>query len=415
MKFGIKTLDDFDYKGKTVLLRVDINQPVDKKTGLLKDTTRIEGSLPTIQELSEKGAKLVLLAHQGSDVEYKNYYTLAPHAKVLAKFLNREVKFIEDVCGPFAIAAIGKQKSGEILLLDNVRFMAEEMTLFETKLHLTPEEMVKTQVVTKLAPHADYYVCDAFAAAHRAQPTICGMEEILPSAMGRLFEKEYAVLSEILESPKHPCVFVLGGAKIQDAFDMMGKVLKENIADTVLAGGLLGQVMLTSKAVDIGQKNIDFLKKSNLFDYIEQSKNILKDYGDRFILPVDCSYVKDGVRKTVQVSEMPVNEAFVDIGEKTAEIFKNKILEANLVFTNGPMGIFEEEVSEYGTKTVWQALADTRGQSVLGGGDSITATNKYNLQSKISYICTGGGAMVRFLSGEELPAVTALKKAAKRF
>jgi phosphoglycerate kinase len=415
MKFGIMTLDDFDYRDKTVLCRVDINQPVDKKTNQLKDTTRIEGSLPTIRELSEKGAKLVLLAHQGSDVEYKNYYTLAPHAKVLERLLGREIKFIEDVCGPAAIAAIKELVAGEILLLENVRFMAEEMTLFETKLNLTPEEMTKTQVVAKLAPLADYYVCDAFAASHRAQPTIVGMEEVLPSAMGRLFEKEYSVLAGILEQPKHPCVFVLGGAKIQDAFDMMGKVLRENVVDTVLAGGLLGNVMLIASGVDIGEKSTAFLKKNNLYDYVELSKGILEAYGDRFILPVDVSYVKDGVRKTVDIKQLPLDELFLDIGEKTAEIFKNKIVEAELVFCNGPMGVFEEDLSEYGTRTVWHAIADTKGLSVLGGGDSIAATNKYKLQEKMHYVCTGGGAMVIFMSGKDVPAITALKKATQKW
>jgi phosphoglycerate kinase len=415
MKFGIHTIDDFDVKGKTVLCRVDINQPVDRKTGLLKDTTRIEGCVGTLRELSDRGAKLVVMAHQGSDIEYKNFYTLSPHAKVLSKLLDREVNFIEDVCGPAAITAVKALKDGEILLLENVRFMSEEMTLFETKLNLTPEEMAKTQVVLKLAPLADLYVCDAFAAAHRAQPTLVGMEEVLPSAMGRLFEREYAILSEILEQPKRPCVFVLGGAKIQDAFLMMGKVLKDNVADTILAGGLFANVLLMAKGVDIGERSAEFLKKNNLLEYVEVSKAILKEHGNKFVLPEDLSYVENGVRKTADVAALPPDSLFIDIGERSAEIFKKAILEAAMVFVNGPMGIFEEALSEYGTKVVWQAIADTKGVSVIGGGDSITATNKYGLQDMISYICTGGGAMVRFLSGDELPVVGALKRAAKRF
>jgi phosphoglycerate kinase len=414
MKFGINTLDDFELKGKTVLCRIDINQPVDKKTGMLKDTTRIRGSLETIRELSEKGVKTVLLAHQGSDIEYKNYYTLQPHALVLSELLNRKVRFVEDICGPAAIAAVKGLKDGEILLLENVRFMAEEMTLFETKLNLTPEEQTKTQVVQKLSPLADIYVCDAFAAAHRAQPTLIAMEELLPSAMGRLFEKEYSVLSEILESPSHPCVFVLGGAKIQDAFLMMGKVLKDNIADTVLAGGLVGQVMLAASGVDIGHPSLEFLKKNNLQEYIAISKGLLDAYGEKILLPDDLSYVENG-RKTVEVKDLPVDKLFLDVGEKTVDKFTNHIINAALVFVNGPMGVFEEAETEYGTKSVWNAIAENKGKTILGGGDSISAVNKYGLQNKFSYICTGGGAMVRFLSGEELPVVKALKKAAIKF
>ena len=413
MKFGIKTLDDFDVAGKTVLCRVDINQPVDKASGRLKDTTRILGSLPTIRELQARGAKTVLLAHQGSDVEYKNYYSLKPHADVLSELLDMNVQFVEDVCGPAALDTIRSLKNGEILLLENVRFMAEEMTLFETKLRLTPEEQAKTQCVVKLAPLADIYVCDAFAAAHRAQPTLIGMEEVLPSAMGRLFEKEYAVLAEILERPKKPCVFVLGGAKIQDAFLMMGKVLKDGIADRVLCGGLVGNVMLAAKGAALGKPSMDFIEKSNLTEYVEASKALLRDYGDKLALPMDLAYVENGVRKEIKAGqEAPL--PLVDIGSATAEAFAKEIESAACVFVNGPMGIFEEADSELGTKLIWLALAKTGAQTILGGGDSIAATNKYGYRDEISYICTGGGAMVRFLSGEELPVVAALKKAAAR-
>ncbi|MBQ8087984.1 MAG: phosphoglycerate kinase, partial [Clostridia bacterium] len=225
MRFGIHTLDEFNVAGKTVLCRVDMNQPVDKATDTLKSIQRISACAPTVKELSDQGAKVVLLAHQGSDIEYKNFYNTRPHAKVLSELLGKEVRWVEDVCGPTAREAIRNLKNGDILLLDNVRFCSEEQTLFEMKLQLTHEEQAKTQVVTKLAPLADLYVCDAFAAAHRDQPTLCGFEQVLPSAMGRLFEKEYCVVSELMENPEHPCAFVLGGSKISDAFMMMETVL----------------------------------------------------------------------------------------------------------------------------------------------------------------------------------------------
>ena len=414
MKFGINTIDDFDVKGKTVLLRVDINEPVDKESDTLKDITRIEGCAPTVKELSDKGAKLVVLAHQGSDIEYKSYYNLKPHAKVLSELTGKNVTFVPDVCGPYAVDKIKGLKDGEIILLDNVRFMAEEMTLFETKLNLTPEQQAKTQVVARLAPLADLFIVDAFAAAHRAQPTLIAFEQLLPSAMGRLFEKEYAVLAEILEAPKKPLVFVLGGAKIQDAFLMMDKVLTEGIADKVLAGGLLGNVMLIAQGVDIGKPSYDFIMNSNLGEFIEKSKEVLTMFGDKIVLPVDLSYANDQ-RATVDLEDLPVDMPMTDIGEKTAEMFALEIENAKTVFVNGPMGVFEKPLTEYGTKVVWQALADTDAFTVLGGGDSVAATNKYNLADKMGYVCTGGGAMVRFLSGEELPVVAALKYATKKF
>ena len=181
MRFGIRTLDEARVEGKTVLCRVDINQPVDRASGTLKSVNRIAACVPTIRELSDKGARVVLLAHQGSDIEYKNYYTTRPHAAVLSGMLGREVKWIDDVCGPAARQMIRELKNGEILLLDNVRFVAEEQTLFVTKLRLSHEEQAKTLLVEKLAPLADLYVCDAFAAAHRDQPSLCGFEQVLPS------------------------------------------------------------------------------------------------------------------------------------------------------------------------------------------------------------------------------------------
>ena len=229
MRFGIHTLDDFGFSGKTVLCRIDINQPVDRVKGTLKSIARIQACIPTIKELSDKGARLVLLAHQGSDIEYKNFYTTAPHAKVLEKLLERPVRVVDDVCGPAAREIISQLADGEILLLDNVRFMSEEQTLFEQSLCLTHEQQAQTQVVKKLAPLADLYVCDAFAAAHRDQPSLCGFEQVLPSAMGRLFEKEYCVISELMEAPDHPCAFVLGGSKVSDAFMMMETVLKGGV------------------------------------------------------------------------------------------------------------------------------------------------------------------------------------------
>jgi phosphoglycerate kinase len=414
MKFGINTIEDFEIRGKTVLLRVDINEPVDKVHDELMDITRIEGCAPTVKELSKKGAKLVILAHQGSDIEYKNYYNVKPHARVLSDLIGKEVRYVPDVCGPYAQEAIGALQEGEIVLLDNVRFMAEEMTLFETKLNLLPEQQVKTQVIEKLAPLADLYIVDAFAAAHRAQPTLIAFEHVLPSAMGRLFEKEYGILSEILERPKKPLVFVLGGAKIQDAFLMMDKVLGDGIADKVLAGGLLGNVMLAAAGVDIGKPSMNVIFNKNLGEFIERSKKILKNFGEKIVLPVDLAYV-EGKRRNVAVADLPADDLLMDIGDRTAELFSREIMGASTVFVNGPMGIFEKPESEYGTEKVWQALAQTSAFTVLGGGDSITATNKYELTAYINYICTGGGAMVRFLSGEELPVIIALKHAAKKF
>lgn len=415
MRFGIHTLDEFDFGGKTVLCRLDLNQPVDRAAGKLKSIARIKACVPTIRELSDKGAKLVLLAHQGSDIEYQNYYCTQPHAAVLSELLGREVRWIDDVCGPAARQAISELKNGEILLLDNVRFLAEEQTLFELKLCLTHEQQAETLLVRKLAPLADLYVCDAFAAAHRDQPSLCGFEQVLPSAMGRLFEKEYCVVSELMESPERPCAFVLGGAKVSDAFLMMEAVLRSGAADTVLTGGLVGNILLAARGEEIGTGSMDFIRRSGYESYIEKSSDLLRQYGDKILLPTDLAWVEDGARKECAVGAVPSDIGAVDIGAATAARYAEVIESSRTVFVNGPMGVFEQSPSELGTKTVWEALGRTNAYTVIGGGDSITATTKYRQTEHISYICTGGGALIRFLTGEELPVVKALRFAAKKF
>lgn len=412
MRFGIRTIDDFDLKDKTVLCRVDINQPVDKATNTLKSTARIKACVPTIKELSDKGAKVVLMAHQGSDIEYKNYYTLEPHSKVLSEMLGKKVDFIEDVCGPAAIEKIKSLKSGDILLLENVRYMAEEQTLFELKLCLTHEQQAQTVLVRKLAPLGDIYICDAFAASHRDQPSLCGFEQVLPSAMGRLFEKEYCVLSELMEVPKRPCTFVLGGAKIADAFLMMKTVLKAGVADNILPGGVVANIMMIANGDDIGSGSKSFIEKNNYAEFFDVAKEIIAQYGDKIVFPVDMAWTENKIRREAKIGEIPADAAITDIGSETTEKYQEIIRSSETVFVNGPMGIFEEEPTEYGTKGVWEALGDTKAYTVVGGGDSITATTKYKKTDDISYICTGGGALIRFLTGEELPVVKALRHGA---
>jgi phosphoglycerate kinase len=410
MRFGIKTLDDVEVRDKTVLCRIDINQPVDKAAGKLKDTTRIEACVPTLRELSDKGARLVLLAHQGSDIEYKNFWTTEPHARVLSGLLGKTVRFIDDVCGPAAREAIRSLQSGDILLLDNVRFVSEEQTLFETKLLLSHEDQAKTLLVRKLAPLADLYVCDAFAASHRDQPSLCGFEQILPSAMGRLFEEEFCVISSLMEKPERPCVFVLGGAKIGDAFLMMKTVLGKGTADRVLAGGLVGEVLLWADGKDIGEKARAYITKEGYGNLVDTAKEILAAHGDKVLMPRDLAAVENGKRAEYPLGSVPAASLVLDIGTQTAALYQKIIREAKTVFVNGPMGVFEEAATELGSRMVWDALGDTAAHTVVGGGDSITATKQFGKTEDMGYICTGGGALIRFLTGEELPVVKALRR-----
>ncbi|NQT66564.1 MAG: phosphoglycerate kinase [Actinobacteria bacterium] len=414
MKYGINTLDDFNFKSKVVLARLDLNSPYDKENNKLKDITRIKAALPTIKELSEAGSKLVLLSHQGGDLEYHNYISTSFHAGVLSELLNREIIFIDDICGPAAREAIKKLSNSQILLLDNVRYMAEELTLFEEKLKLTFEDQAKTIVVKKLAPLAQFYICDAFAAAHRSQPTLVGFEELLPSAMGRLFEREYEVLSSFISISKRPVVFLLGGAKIEDAFNMMPRVLADGVADKILTAGLLAQVFMLAEGINIGEPSKEIIYSKKLNRYINNAREILIKYKEKIAIPIDIACTDDK-RMEININELPSKAAITDIGSKTIDIYKKEIVKAKTLFINGPAGVFEKQASELGTKELLLQIARSDNFSVVGGGDSISAVNKYGLQDGFSYICTGGGAMVRFLSGEELPVVASLKKSAEKF
>ncbi len=413
---GIYTLDDFELEGKTVLARFDMNSPLDAATKLPKDTTRIKYTVPTLQELSKKGAKTVILIHQGGDPEYQNYGSTEPHAKKLGELLGKKILYVDDVCGEAAQNRIKGLQNGDILMLENVRYLLEDSNAFENKLKLTPEEQANTLLVRKLAPLADLYLTDAFAAAHRSQPSLVAFQEVLPSCMGRLFEKELASLNRVLQSPDRPCIFVLGGAKIEDAFMMMSKVLGEKVADAVLTTGLVSNVMTMAKGISLGGPSEEFIKKRNLLGLVETAKELLAQYGNKIVLPVDFAYPIDGKRYEINAEQLPVEHPLLDIGSKTVSQYEKLIKEAKVIFFNGPPGVFEKEETEYGTKGVMTAIAKSEGFSALGGGESISALNRYNLLSDISYISTGGGALIRYISeGESLPVIKALKKSAQKF
>ncbi len=253
MEAGILTLDDLQFTGKTVVLRVDINSPIDPQTKRITNDNRIRKSVPTIRELAEAGARIVMLAHQGDTEDYQNLISLEEHAERLTALLGRPVEFIDDIVGPAALERVKSLRNGEILLLNNVRFLTEEVSTFVNFVKLTPAQLAQTWLVRKLAPLADCYVCEAFAAAHRYSPSLVGFAEVLPSAGGRLFIEEFGALARVKETPKHPCVYVLGGARIADAFSMMKQVLSEGAADMVLTSGLTGEVMTLAKGYRLGE------------------------------------------------------------------------------------------------------------------------------------------------------------------
>jgi len=409
------TLDDFDYRGKTVLLRVDINSPIDAKTKKIANENRIVQSLPTIKEIIKKGAKLVIIAHQGDILDYQNLIPLREHAEKLSQKLGQEVQFIDDVAGPAAREKIKNLKAGEILLLDNLRYLTEEASTFEDAVKLTPEEMAHTYLVRNLAPLFDYYVNDAFATAHRNSASMVAFQELLPSAAGILYDKEVTALTTVLENPKRPCVFLLGGAKISDAFDMMKKALAEGSADYILTAGITGQIMHLARGKKLGSPSEKVIIDRGLEKFVAPAKELLKDYPDKLHIPLDFAVNDGGRRREVSTDELPIENLIIDIGAKTIEEYGKILKKAGTIFVNGPAGIYEQEIGAYGTKELWKIIGEAKGYSVIGGGDTVASAARLGDLSKIDYVCTGGGALIRFLSGKKLPLVEAMKKARKRW
>lgn len=407
----IRSMREFNYKDKTVLLRLDINSPIDPDTKKIVSENRIKKSIPTLNYLIEQGAKIAIIAHQGDTLDYHNLISMKEHAEKLTEKLGREVRYIDDVCGPAAQEAVKSLKSGELILLGNLRYLSEEISTFEDAVKLEPKEMLNTYLVRSLAPIVDCYINDAFAAAHRNAPSMVAFQEILPSAAGDLMFNEISALTKVMETPEKPSVFVLGGLKISDAFGMMKQVLENGSADKILCSGITGHIMLMAKGYNLGKINEKFIKDRKLDVFIKPAKEYLENYEEKIVYPMDLAYEENGSRKEINIKDLPSDKSFMDIGHKTIEIFEEELSKAGTIFVNGPAGVYENKTFEDGTKAIWNAIAEAKGYSVIGGGDTVSAAQRFIDTSKINYVCTAGGAMVRFLSGVKLPLIEAMKNA----
>ena len=400
-----KTLDDFDVKNKVVIVRVDFNSEIDPQTKKVGSDVRIKAHAETtLKELAEKGAKTVVIAHQGRKGD-PDYTTLKEHAEILGRLLKCPVVYVDDLFGEKAKSAIKNLQGGEILVLENVRSWDKE-----TK-SMSPEDASKTDLVQNLAPLADFFVNDAFAAAHRGHVSMVGFTAVLPSAAGRIMERELTSLSKALEKPEKPCVYVMGGAKADDSLEISKYVLGNGIADYVLTGGVTGQLFLAAAGIDLGKGNMAFLEKKELTGLIPGIKALQDQYGEKVMLPVDVAMDVNGKRVEISVDKLPSDYSLFDIGAKTVKEYSNVIATAKSIVVSGPMGVYENKEFNYGTKKVFEAIANSQAFSLAGGGNTIAAINEYGLGKKIGYISTAGGALIEFLMGKKLPGVVALEKA----
>jgi phosphoglycerate kinase len=400
-----KTLNDFNVKNKTVIVRVDFNSEVDPQTKQVTNSVRIYAhAQSTIKELIERGAKVVILSHQGrkGDPEYTD---LKQHADILEKMLNRPVKYVDDLFGEKAKNAVKQLREGEILVLENVRSWSEE-----TKKG-TPEQQSKTALVQNLAPLADIFVSDAFSVAHRDNVSMIGFTTVLPSAVGRIMERELTQLNKVLENPRHPCIYVMGGAKADDSLEISKYILNNNVADNLLLGGIISQLFMAAKGLNLGKGTMDFLEKKQLLDLIPGIQELLAKYSEKIILPVDVALNVNGKRTEISVSHLPSAYPIFDIGTKTVEKYVKLISNAQSIVVSGPLGVYENNNFCYGTKTIFETIANSKTSSLAGGGNTIAALDQYGLTNKISYISTAGGALVEALMGKKLPGVVALETA----
>ncbi len=384
--------DVADLAGKRVFVRVDFNVPLEN--GVITDDTRIRETLPTIKYLIEKGAKVILASHMGRPKgEFVDSMRLTPAAVRLGELLGKPVAKADEAVGDAVKAQIAELKNGDVLVLENVRFYKGE-------------EKNDAELAKQFAELADLFVNDAFGAAHRAHSSTAGIAQYLPAVSGLLMEKELDVLGKALSNPERPFTAIIGGAKVKDKIDVIDNLI--NLSDNLILGGGLCFTFLKAQGYSIGASMLDEEKIELAKTFINKAK----EKGVNLLIPIDVvvadKFDANAETKIVDVDAIPDGWLGLDIGPKTSKIYADTIKNSKLVVWNGPMGVFEMDAFAAGTKAVGEACAETAGYTVIGGGDSAAAVEKFNLGSKMDHISTGGGASLEFMEGKALPGVVAL-------
>ncbi|MGX5541517.1 phosphoglycerate kinase [Bacillus wiedmannii] len=388
-----KSIRDVDLKGKRVFCRVDFNVPM--KEGKITDETRIRAALPTIQYLVEQGAKVILASHLGRPKgQAVEELRLTPVATRLGELLGKDVKKADEAFGPVAQEMVAAMNEGDVLVLENVRFYAGE-------------EKNDAELAKEFAALADIFVNDAFGAAHRAHASTAGIADYLPAVSGLLMEKELDVLGKALSNPERPFTAIIGGAKVKDKIGVIRHLLDK--VDNLIIGGGLAYTFVKALGHEIGLS----LCEDDKIELAKEFMQLAKEKGVNFYMPVDVviteEFSETATTQIVGIDSIPSTWEGVDIGPKTREIYADVIKNSKLVVWNGPMGVFEMTPFAEGTKAVGQALADAEDTySVIGGGDSAAAVEKFGMADKMSHISTGGGASLEFMEGKELPGVVCL-------
>lgn len=386
------TLNDVVLDNKRVLVRVDFNSPMDPAGNILDDK-RIRSHLDTLRALED--CRVVLMAHQ-SRAGKKDYTTMEAHARLASRLLRRDVTYIDDIFGSYARKAIKSLMPGEVLLLENTRFYAEE------NMTRTPAEHAKSHMVRKLSPLFDLFINDAFAVSHRSHCSVVGFTEVLPSIAGMLMDKEITALDKGLKGNEHPTVFSLGGTKADDSIKVTRNALERGGADKILTSGVVAIVFMMAAGIDVGEANRKFIEDQEYLEQIPIAAKLLQDYPGKIILPSDVALNQNGERVEVSVDKLPAALPIADIGLETIVSYSRQIKEAKVAVLNGPTGIFEQEKFRLGTAEILKAATES-GYSIAGGGHSVAAIEQLGLESKFSHVSMGGGAAITYLSGEPCP------------
>lgn len=388
------TVRDIEVEGKRVLVRVDFNVPLDEKTGTITDDNRIRASLPTIQYLIKRGARVILISHLGRpDGKVVNELRMAPVAQRLSQILGQQVGGATDCVGPEVEKSVESLKSGHVILLQNLRFHPDE-------------ETGSAAFAQALARLGDIFVNDAFGTSHRAHASIAGIAKYLPAVAGLLLEKEIKTLGSILENPAHPFACLIGGAKVSDKVGLLENIMGK--VDYILIGGGMAATFLKAKSYEVGQSLVETDRLDTAVTLMEKaSKN-----GVRLVLPVDVVVAEEinaeAKVETVPVENIPRNKKIVDIGQKTIKQFSAILQNCKTVFWNGPMGIYEIPRFAVGTQAMANLLASLKATTIIGGGSTAEVVDEMRLADKMTFVSTGGGASLRFLGGGKLPGVEAL-------
>ena len=405
MQMPIGTLGEMGVEGSTVLLRLDLNSPIDPASNLILDDKRFREHIPTVQALKE--SRVVIITHQSRPGK-KDFTTLEAHAEKLSQLIGRPVTYVDDIFGSTARSAVRDMRVGEVIMLENVRFNAEE------NLTLKPEDAKKTHLVRKLASMGDFFVNDAFGTAHRSQPTVVGLPMVMKSAAGLLMEKEVSTLSRVFAGAPKPVCMVLGGTKVDDSMAVARHVLEHNIADEVMVIGVVANVFLIALGFDIGHPSTTLIHQLKYEKEIDNAREILSRFRERVIVP-DWVAVRQGNRRAeFPVTSIPHDAPVLDLGMDAIGDLTKRLKSAGTVVFNGPAGIFEEPDFATGTYELLKTASQVE-FSVVGGGHTAAVIEKLGLERHFTHISTGGGACIEFLTGKKLPAVEALERSKELF